>query len=254
MTTNLEQKTEVGAVNLERELDYAYSLIVKRFGIVIEFEKPKIHTGDKHLHNAYFREDGIYLPNTADDNKHLRIAAFLQTLPYPLISQLNPSLSKRPLDHLPQKKGFAQERQYVLQTFIGNAATYMGIEASKVSGIPELVEKAQKLEQEFQSFYRRITDETRSDIALYSHLYKVDPPDARQYLLARWRKGYDDELQEVGFHFVCTVNRGIDASIREYHGNPHDKENMLRLIQNPPKDFVEILWPGAYLKRVNDNA
>src|SRR3989344_1475380 len=117
-------------VNLERELDYAYSLIVKRFGIAVEFDKPKVLVGDEAKGRDHSTFIFLFNHNVDNDYKTNRLINFAHRLPHFLMPQLNHDL---------RDEAIQTASKAPLRLFKASVATYMGIEACKESNFSDLV-------------------------------------------------------------------------------------------------------------------
>jgi len=246
-------------MDLEKELDYAYDLIVERFSV--NFTKPKILTGDEHESkfiertclNDFARPspqmiiddetntifvpdillpDGDFIPHHR--NEYDRLYDLLHESGHSLISQLNYNLLLSRVSKLAEGNEIEREKGETLFVFHEGMAHYIAIEACRNSEDNKLIEKANEMEKDVTDLLKQWL---KLNLTYSSKIYGIDSSDWRKVVIIYLRRNKGAAIfwkYQLGYHFTSSLKPG----------------NIVEVIKNPPENYEELLYPNVYKKRL----
>lgn len=243
-------------MDLKREIEYAYGLISKRFGV--KFAKPKVVIGDENSHdfieinsmkdllNSYFihavyddKTDTFFIQDhlLGEEDEYDRIYAITHELAHSLSYHVRGKIFEDILNEL--KKNGKIEQSETLIAFDEGLADYIAIEACKNSGDRMLIKKAEDRENEHERSLNMWKDKEDRTLVIMADVYEKDVSDWKGILsgyLKRNKGIITLHSYYLGYNFVSLLK----------------PENILDLIKNPPQSFKELLYPKVYAERAKE--
>lgn len=252
---------------LQDELNYCCDLLVQ-YGF--KFEKPRLYTDSKDSGKfieiaslndlarassivAVYNDElnGIYTANismrwppsaTDEEFQAYRHYILLHELVHAIQVQLNPDLGSKDKE---RPKGAKQKERFETHhAFCEGSAEYIALLIWKKTGIESLLNQAAKRHNQLVSSLKEWLKD--SSLKQLSKFYKTDySPDAWEATAIKYFRRNSGVVSQVfsytiGYNFMIRLEQLLSLNI----------SNLKLIIQNPPQDYVELLCPNTYSKRI----